>query len=179
MFEIGCLRQVLNRSENYQTMFGKEFKNVEISTIVAERQIQISGKEEDVLKCEERIKTEWKNMLTKQAPLTNTNECPICCSKANYALQACGHKYCFDCLRQQLATKCDTTLSNESLRIRCMMTKCDSVLLLRDIKTIIDSVSMRKLARASFQAYLKSDDDIVQCVGIDCRQVREPKKSFL
>jgi hypothetical protein len=91
---------------------------------------------------------------------------------ANYSLQACGHTYCLDCLRQQVSTKFDTTLSNETLKIKCMMQKCDSALLLRDIKTIIDSTSISKLARASFQAYLKKDDDIVQCMGLDCNQVR-------
>ncbi len=39
-------------------------------------------------------------------------------------------------------------------------------------KTSINPINMPKLARASFQAYLKIDEDIVQCMGIDCNQVR-------
>jgi hypothetical protein len=52
-----------------------------------------------------------------------------------------------------------------------MMPQCDSILLLRDIKTIIHPKNMPKLARASLQAYLKIDEDITQCIGIDCNQV--------
>jgi hypothetical protein len=55
-----------------------------------------------------------------------------------------------------------------------MMPQCDLTLLLRDIKTIIHPINMPRLARASLQAYLKTDDDsdITPCMGIDCNQVR-------
>ncbi len=164
-------------SATYHETVEKKF-NVEISTLVAKRQIRITGREVDVTKCEQIIKNEWSTMpvdqgaLSKQTTMTAVVECPICCNTANYSLQACGHAYCIDCLRQELSTKFDTTLSNESLKIKCMMPQCDLALLLRDIKTIIDPRNMPKLARASFQAYLKADEDIVQCMGIDCNQVR-------
>ncbi|CAF3303029.1 unnamed protein product [Rotaria sp. Silwood2] len=174
----GYIRQVLKISETYQETIGNEYK-VEISTLVAKRQIRIVGKEQDVAKCEEAIKKNWSTILveqkspSKQLTAMNTIECPICCDVANYSLQACGHAYCLRCLKTQLSTKFDTTLSNESLMIKCMTSKCDSSLLLRDIKTIIDPNNLPKLARASFQAYLKFNKDIVQCIGTDCKQVRK------
>lgn len=56
------------------------------------------------------------------------------------------------------------------------MNNCHSIFLLRDIKKILNSTDMKKLARASFQAYLKSDNDIVQCFAIDCKQVNLKEK---
>jgi hypothetical protein len=173
----GYVRQVLKRSTTYQETIEKEF-NVQISTIVAQRQIRIAGREQDVAKCEEIIKKEWSTMCLEQQASFKPNtmvtavECPICYNAANYSLQACGHVYCLDCLRQEISTKFDTTLSNESIKIKCMMPQCDVAFLLRDIKTIINPTNMPKLARASFQAYLKTDTDLAQCIGIDCNQVR-------
>ncbi|CAF4076461.1 unnamed protein product [Rotaria sp. Silwood1] len=71
----------------------------------------------------------------------------------------------------QLSTKFDTILSNESLKIKCITSECNSTLLLCDIKTIIDPNNMPKLARASLAAYLKTDNDIVRCMGTDCKQI--------
>src|SRR5207237_288203 len=123
-------------SATYPETVEKKF-NVEISTLFAKRQIQITGKEEDVAKSEQVIKDRWSAMLVEQqTPSKQTTkavavECPICCNVANYSLQACGHAYCLDCLKQQLSIKFDTTLSNESLKIKCMMPQCDSAFLLR------------------------------------------------
>ncbi|CAF2857190.1 unnamed protein product, partial [Rotaria sp. Silwood2] len=169
------IRQVLKMSATYQETIGKEL-NVEINILVAKRQIRIVGKEQDVVKCEEKIKKSWSAILVEQQssskslPVATAVECPICCEMANYFLQACGHAYCLNCLKTQLSTKFDTTLSNESLKIKCMIPTCDSAFLLRDIKTIIDPSNMPKLARASFEAYLKTDKDIGQCMGTDCKQ---------
>lgn len=159
-------------SGSYHETVGKQFQ-VDISTLVARRQIQITGRGEDLAKCEEMIRNGWSTMsVEKQTSLTAVAECPICCNPANYSLQACGHVYCIDCLRQELSTKFHTTLSNETLKVKCMMPQCDVPLLLRDIKTIIHPNNIPKLARASLRAYLKTDEDIVRCMGIDCDQVR-------
>lgn len=162
-------------SANYQETLGEEF-NVKISILIDKRQIQIVGKEQNVAKCEKMIKEDWSTLAVNQkisSTTTTTVECPICCEPANYSLQACGHAYCLNCLQIELSGKYDTTLSNESLMIKCSMPQCSVPLLLRDIKTIINPTNMSKLARASFQAYLKTDRDIIQCMGVDCKQVRE------
>ncbi|CAF3768452.1 unnamed protein product [Rotaria sp. Silwood1] len=172
----GYIRQVLKTSATYQETIAKEF-NVEISILDVRRQIRIVGKEKDVLKCEETIKKTWtttpveQQTATKLVIVKTSIECPICCDTANYFLQACGHPYCLNCLKMQLSTKFDTTLSNESLKIKCITSECNSTLLLRDIKTIIDPNNMPKLARASLAAYLKTDNDIVRCMGTDCKQI--------
>lgn len=171
----GYARQILKISGTYQETIGKRF-HVEINTLITEHQLRIIGKEEDVIQCEQFIKNAWSKISIEkqiQTSITNVMECPICTNPANYYLQACGHPYCIDCLKRVIATKFDTSLSNETLKIKCMMPQCDSAFLLRDIKTIIDSTNISKLARASFQAYLKSDKDVVQCIGIDCNQVRK------
>lgn len=169
---------MLKTSATHHEILGKEL-NVEISTLAAKRQIQITGRGDDIAKCEQTIRDQWsvmpvkKQLSSKQTTVGTVIECPICCNAANYSLQACGHAYCVGCLRQELATKFDTTLSNETLKVKCMMPQCDLTLLLRDIKTIIHPTNMPRLARASLQAYLKTGDDIVRCLGIDCTQVRE------
>ncbi|CAF1475242.1 unnamed protein product, partial [Rotaria sordida] len=174
----GYIRHVLKLSTNYQDTIGKEF-HVKINISDVKRQIQITGKKQNIINAEEAIKKNWSATLTEQQLLhnnnatTTNNECPICCEIANYTLQACGHISCLNCLKQELSRKFDTTLSNESIKIKCVMQECNSVLSLRDIKTIIDRENMSKLARASFQAFLKTDMDIVQCMGTDCKQVRK------
>ena len=176
---IGLVRQVLKMSATYHETVGKEFR-VDISTLVAKRQIQITGRGDDLTKCEQAIRNGWSSMsIERQTSMTTVVECPICCNPANYALQACGHVYCLDCLRRELATKFDTTLSNETLKVKCMMSQCDLTLLLRDIKTIIHPANIPRLARASLRAYVKTDDDIVRCLGIDCNQVRASSNCFL
>ncbi|CAF1422294.1 unnamed protein product [Rotaria sordida] len=168
----GYIRHVLKLSTNYQDTIGKEF-HVKINISDVKRQIQITGKKQNIINAEEAIKKNWSATLTEQQLLhnnnatTTNNECPICCEIANYTLQACGHVSCLNCLKQELSRKFDTTLSNESIKIKCVMQECNSILSLRDIKTIIDRENMSKLARASFQAFLKTDMDIVQCMGTD------------
>lgn len=171
--------QVLKKGVMYQERFGQEY-NVEVTMLVAQRKIRLVGKEDDVIKCEENLKKKWSEMSVELSPAskqitTTMAECPICCDVANYRLQACGHPFCLDCLKLQLSTKFDTTLSNQTLEIKCIISECNQPFLLRDIKTIIDSTNMPKLARASFQAHLKTNPDLVLCMGLDCRQVRLPR----
>ncbi|CAF2256364.1 unnamed protein product [Rotaria magnacalcarata] len=150
----GYIRQVLKMSATYRDKFAKEF-NVEISTIVAERQVRVVEQQAS----------------SKLLTVATGVECQICYELPNYFLQACGHAFCSNCLKMQLSTKFDTTLTNQSLNIKCMISTCDSPLLLRDIKTIIDPKNIPRLARASLDAYLKTDKDIQQCMGTDCKQV--------
>ncbi|CAF2178173.1 unnamed protein product [Rotaria magnacalcarata] len=153
----GYIRQVLKMSVTYRDKFVKEF-NVEISTIVAKRQ-------------------SWSTIIVEQQAssklltVATGVECQICYELPNYFLQACGHAFCSNCLKMQLSTKFDTTLTNQSLNIKCKISTCYSPLLLRDIKTIIDPKNIPRLARASLDAYLKTDKDIQQCMGTDCKQV--------
>ncbi|UJR12418.1 hypothetical protein I4U23_016594 [Adineta vaga] len=174
----GHVRQVLRMYEAEHELLEKQF-NVEINTLIVKHQLEIIGNETTVHNCEQSIKTKWftvpadQQALSKQSSTTIV-ECPICCSVADYYLQGCGHAFCIDCLKQSLSQKFDTTLSNETLEVKCL--ECDSAFLLRDIKTILDSINMPKLARASFHAYLKTDNDIVQCMGIDCSQVYRKSK---
>ncbi|CAF0998657.1 unnamed protein product [Rotaria magnacalcarata] len=163
-------------SVTYRDKFVKEF-NVEISTIVAEHQVRVVGKEQDVAKCEEAIKQSWSTIIVEQQASSKLLTvatgvgCQICYELPNYFLQACGHAFCSNCLKMQLSTKFDTTLTNQSLNIKCKISTCYSPLLLRDIKTIIDPKNIPRLARASLDAYLKTDKDIQQCMGTDCKQV--------
>ncbi|CAF4305573.1 unnamed protein product, partial [Rotaria magnacalcarata] len=149
----GYIRQVLKMSATYRDKFAKEF-NVEISTIVAERQVRVVEQQAS----------------SKLLTVATGVECQICYELPNYFLQACGHAFCSNCLKMQLSTKFDTTLTNQSLNIKCKISTCYSPLLLRDIKTIIDPKNIPRLARASLDAYLKTDKDIQQCMGTDCKQ---------
>jgi len=157
----------------YQDTIVREFQ-VKIVISDAKHQIYIIGKQENIEKAEEAIRKNWPNvLLSKENATTINNECPICCEIANYTLQACGHISCLNCLKQEISTKFDTTLSNETLKIKCIMQDCNSILSLREIKSIIGSQNMSQLVRASFQAFLKTDTDIVQCMGTDCKQVKQ------
>ncbi|CAF1038365.1 unnamed protein product [Didymodactylos carnosus] len=162
----------------------KEFENeleVEIEIIVVKHQMRITGEKMKVIQCEEKIKENWKTMPKLILPTSNKGnstvpECVICMNDANYCLQGCGHPYCRDCLIQYLSTKFDTSLGNEKLKITCVVDKCNSLLLIRDIKTILGATNLSKLARASFQAFLKTDKDMLRCIGDDCNQIYRESK---
>ena len=56
--------------------------------------------------------------------------------------------------------------SGRQVRIECPLTDCESLFLLRDIKTTLHHANdMKNLANASFEAYIKTDEDLIHCPG--------------
>jgi hypothetical protein len=138
--------------------------------------IRICGEEARVKICQDCIHQylstlEQKTSITKKS---NNIECPICCDTCDspYTLQQCGHTYCRGCLTQFFETHFDSTLSLKQFKLCCLVDKCNSSCLIRDIKSILGPDKMIRLAKAAFQIYVKQPDaDLAQCVGIDCTQV--------
>ncbi|CAF1678249.1 unnamed protein product, partial [Didymodactylos carnosus] len=84
-------------------------------------------------------------------------------------LQGCGHVYCRQCLVSYIETKYDTTLNTKALKVTCLVDSCNSLCLLRDLKALTD-VNFYKLAKASFQAFIREQKDLVDCLDPECRQ---------
>ncbi|CAF1222187.1 unnamed protein product [Adineta steineri] len=98
-------------------------------------------------------------------------DCPICFNESTYILKACGHSYCHECLKSYLTQPFPGTTVN----IKCPVDNCNYELLLRDIKAILGPNGMKKLANASFEAYIKTDTDLARCPG-DKEQVFRKSK---
>jgi len=166
-----CLRQCL-RNTNKIKEFADEKTTVEINML--KKLIRICGEEGRVKICEGRIR-QYLTTLKQNTSITNKSnniECPICCSTCDspYSLQQCGHKYCRECLIQYFETHFDSTLSLKQFKLCCLT--CNSPCLIPDIKSILGSDKMIRLAKTAFQVYMKEPGiDLAECFGIDCKQV--------
>ena len=59
----------------------------------------------------------------------------------------------------------------------CPSQQCNDVCLIRDIVSILGFERMTRLAIIAFQIYIRRiDNNLVQCIGIDCKQVYRPSK---
>ncbi len=168
-----CLRQCL-RNTNKIKDFADEKTSVEINML--KKLIRICGEEMRVKICEDRIR-QYLTTLKQKTSITNKSnnmECPICSGTCDspYSLQQCGHKYCRECLVQFFETRFDSTLSLKQFKLCCPVDKCNSPCLIRDIKSILGSDKMIRLAKTAFQVYMKEPCiDLAECFGIDCKQV--------
>jgi hypothetical protein len=121
------------------------------------------GTESHVLECETII-NKWleTSSISDQSSSTPTAYCSICLDASGYKLQACGHTYCYQCLQAYLSGY----FTGRQIKIKCPVDNCDVLLLLRDIKTILRrGKNMENLVKASFEAYIKTDGDLVRCPG--------------
>ncbi|CAF0826915.1 unnamed protein product, partial [Didymodactylos carnosus] len=166
---ISVLRQVLamgNRYRELEIEFG-----VSINIILTQYSIKVVGEENTVVKCVKRIE-DLMNSIRAPSSSSNAADCPICLSPVEvpYSLQGCGHVYCRQCLVSYIETKYDTTLNTKALKVTCLVDSCNSLCLLRDLKALTD-VNFYKLAKASFQAFIREQKDLVDCLDPECRQV--------
>ncbi|CAF1635597.1 unnamed protein product, partial [Didymodactylos carnosus] len=156
--------------------FYREFEaeyEVNVNVVMVKRRIDVIGKQSQAYECAELIR-QMLEMFHADMPTSTTADavCPICMSSAEvpYNLQACGHLYCRQCLYSYLESKYDATANSESLKIVCQIDECQKPLLVRDIKSIA-AMSIGKLAKARFQAYLREHEEFSECFGIDCKQL--------
>lgn len=140
------------------------------------RMIRISGDDNSVKSCENRVRQYLATLGDDKSSKATTakNECPLCCATCDfpYALQECGHVYCRECLINFFESKIDPTLSLKEYQLVCPVDKCGSKCLIRDIKSILGAEKTPRLARIALQIYLRQPTvDLTQCFGIDCDQV--------
>jgi hypothetical protein len=175
---IEVLPQVRNWSAKYEESVQNEF-NVQISVSLANRKIRITGHHIAVAKCEDMLKNSWDAMLSTDAETIESsfdekNFCKVCfeCT-TEYPLQECGHFYCLGCLKSYIRSKFSTLLAEGMREIKCLVTGCNSQLLIRDIKAVLGQAEMPKLAYSVFPDFLQNNrEEFVECLGTDCRQVR-------
>jgi hypothetical protein len=142
--------------------FAEKKNDVKITLLIPYHQVRLIGTRSHVLECESIIKMWLKTFsISVHSSFTSTTACSICLSESDYKLQACGHSYCIKCLKDYFSR----FFSGVQVKIECPVDKCGFLLLLRDIKTILRGNDMKKLANASFDAYVKTDEDLVRCPG--------------
>ncbi|CAF3878672.1 unnamed protein product [Adineta steineri] len=177
-----CIRQCIQNSNLFRELNNKKTKVV-INMI--KHFIVINGDREIVNECERKV----NELLNKFASISNQsnekimidmkNTCPICMCDFDspYAFQQCGHTFCHSCLTAYFDTYFDATMSFTSFKLTCPIQECNEVCLIRDIVSILGFERMARLAMIAFQIYIRrNDNNLVQCMGIDCKQVYRPSK---
>ncbi|UJR32555.1 hypothetical protein I4U23_020016 [Adineta vaga] len=175
-----CIRQCIQNSKNFRELNNKKTKVV---INIIKHLIVISGDRETVTECEEKVTQILDNFLrisshSNENKSTDTiNICPICACDFDspYALQQCGHTFCHSCLTAYFDTYFDVTISFDAFKLSCPLQHCNEVCLIRDIVSILGFERMARLAMIAFQIYIRrGDSNLVQCMGIDCKQVYRP-----
>ena len=176
-----CLRQCIQNSSAIRELHTKQTKVV-INMI--KRLIVVSGVREAVTECEHKIK-QFIDKFESKSNHVNINSsttiimkmkniCSICeCDfDSPYTLEQCGHTFCRSCLSAYFDGYFDVTLSFDSFKLSCPFHQCNEICLIRDIVSVIGFERMTRLAMIAFQIFVRrSDGDLVQCTGIDCKQV--------
>jgi hypothetical protein len=106
------------------------------------------------------------------APNKDPSERMLClvCDEQKFAyemisLDACGHTYCNDCVREYLKTK---ITAGDCIDIRCMHPGCRTVMDYSFIKTLLPTELFKKYEEFSLQAALKSATDVRWCPKPGC-----------
>ncbi len=142
--------------------------------------ICICAEKTAAIDCEKRVRellasfSQKTSTINTANTMTNNPECRLCCDtcEAPYVLQQCGHTYCRSCLIGYFETRFDPTLSVNGFKLCCPADGCNASCLIRDIKSILGTDGIARLAKAAFQIYLKQTGiDLAQCIGVDCQQV--------
>lgn len=98
-------------------------------------------------------------------------DCPVCmCNLTNPVQLACGHTYCFGCLRLYL-------ISAESFPIKCFAEdgRCDQAIPLATLSHILPPTDETKLLETAFQAYIhEHPSDYHYCPTPDCELIYRP-----
>ncbi|CAF3563464.1 unnamed protein product [Rotaria sordida] len=176
-----CIRQCIQNSSVLRELDTKKTKIV-INMIKC--LISVSGDREAVIECEQKVKqfldkftcmSNHSNGVTPENIIINMkNICSICnCDfDSPYTLEQCGHTFCRSCLSAYFDAYFDVTLSFEAFKLSCPFYQCNEICLIRDIVSVIGFERMARLAMIAFQVYIRRpDNDLVQCMGIDCNQV--------
>ena len=177
----GCLRQCIQNSSAIRELSTKRTRVV-INMI--KHLIVVSGVREAVTDCEHKIKqfidkfesySSRVNMNSSTTIIMNMkNICSVCeCDfDSPYTLEQCGHTFCRPCLSAYFDGYFDMTLSLDSFKLSCPFHQCNEVCLIRDIVSVVGFERMNRLALIAFQIFVRrTDSDLVQCTGIDCKQV--------
>lgn len=142
--------------------------------------IYINGDQQGVIECEQKVK-DFVDKLTSSCLTTmlstniTNNLCPVCASDFDspYSLEQCGHTFCRLCLIAYFDTHFNATMSLDAFKMSCPYQQCNKICLISDIASLLGSEKMARLATIAFQIYIRQpDNDLVQCMGNDCRQVQ-------
>jgi len=179
----GCLLQCIQKANEL-----REFGNAKakVTTDVRKRLILVSGDQQSVSECEQKV----RNFLQRFErvpiyPTTTASQeqnirmdtqsiCTMCMRKFDspYSLQQCGHTFCRSCLMNYFESYLDSTTTTDDLKLCCPFDKCDVACLIRDIVSVLGSEKTARLAVNAFKIHVRrSTNDLVQCWGDDCNQV--------
>ena len=144
-------------------------------------QSSIQGNEERV-KMVRQQRGSIRNRSNQKKRIGTKNICEICTEnlESPYTLQQCGHTFCHSCLTSYFSTYFDTTISYDTFKVSCPFKNCNAVCLIRDIVSVVGFERMARLAMIAFQIYARrADNNLAQCIGLDCKQVKLDPESAI
>ncbi len=169
-----CIRQCIQNSNAFRELNNQKTKVV---MNMIKHLIVVSGERETLIECERKVKElldKFTCISSQQKAIDMKNICPICnCDfDSPYGLQQCGHTFCHSCLTAYFDTYFDATIGFDAFKLSCPLQQCNEVCLIRDIISVLGFERMARLAMIAFQIYIRRvDNNLVQCMGIDCKQV--------
>ncbi|CAF1320817.1 unnamed protein product, partial [Adineta ricciae] len=172
-----CIRLCIQNAKKFRELNNKK---TTVVVNVIKHVITITGDRDAVTSCEQKVTQFLDNFsqlsghVDEKKSADTTNTCPICACDFDspYALQQCGHTFCRSCLTAYFDTYFDVTISSDAFKLSCPLQNCNAVCLIRDIVSILGFERMTRLAMIAFQIYIRrGENNLAQCMGIDCKQV--------
>eukprot|EP00732_Lithocolla_globosa_P000298 Lithocolla_globosa_v1_NODE_82_length_6720_cov_15.294779.p1 type:complete len:1901 gc:universal NODE_82_length_6720_cov_15.294779:819-6521(+) len=111
---------------------------------------------------------------------TTDQECGLCFSELTreekpYTLQACGHRYCLDCIQNMFASA-----ENGDAQVPYCCPACQKELVLRDISTLTTPQAFEKVKEAALLLFKQRHvETLTECPGQGCCQVLKRPTSSL
>ncbi|KAF8582786.1 hypothetical protein K439DRAFT_131801 [Ramaria rubella] len=126
---------------------------------------------------EEEIQAARLALITLEGPAEATwhdGDCPVCLCEVTHRVQlACGHHYCFACLRQYLA-------SAETFPVKCLAESghCESHIPLTTISRILGPADETKFFDTAFLTYINEHPtEFRYCPTPDCQLIYRPAEA--
>ncbi|KAI8520764.1 hypothetical protein Bbelb_005180 [Branchiostoma belcheri] len=139
--------------------------------LVVQESDEIFNKVKDVVEeCAKEI-LERKGEKRQREEEDDSEDCPVCfcpIEGQDYRLQCCGHRYCHECIKFQLAT----AIRSQEFPIRCGTKGCSCEFFLRDLRSLLNQADFRRLVTGSLNAFVnKSGGRYRPCPTPDCPSV--------
>ena len=119
------------------------------------------------------------NVLSLHTHKSNEVECCVCFTVIThppdiFRLESCGHTYCIDCIKTQVAP------STVEFPIQCAADGCSEAMVWRDFYTLseVTGFNIRRMVNASVRAYVAANQDkVCNCPTPDCSMIYSVTKT--
>ncbi|XP_041361279.1 ATP-dependent RNA helicase DEAH11, chloroplastic-like [Gigantopelta aegis] len=170
----GVMKKLTLKYEIDLEKFRKEMGLLSVDMDFRRHKLELRGSTEAIEKAEaiiETITTELARDLSVKLQNDKRPECVACFMPVErgqlYRLEACGHAYCTDCVKQQF----QVALMDKDFPVDCVHEQCGLHFMWRDVFNFIrdGSIVIKELVAASVSAFVaKHQKDYRYCITPDC-----------